>query len=185
MLGRKLVRTAFDTRIWAPNPRALVKAASNSTNTAEEQPTFAASLHLAASRHLQRTPIHCADTHALPHTPPACHREPPPTNCTAGPDAFLSCCAEQRPRLAEHERDTFYTTTGQLAPRAILRPAWTRSTRMWAASRRSTRRRSSKKVRRPGRRPAGRGGDMELTRRSASIQPEPRLAAEMQSGMLQ
>jgi hypothetical protein len=126
------------------------RAVSNSTNTAlrQEQPTFAASLYSAESSHLQRTPIPCADTYTQEHPFTLSTPTPLPNNCCAGP-GHLYCVVQQRPRLAEQERDTFYTTKGQLSNRATLRPTWTRNTRMLAASHRLTRLRCSRKVLQP------------------------------------
>jgi hypothetical protein len=73
---------------------------------------------------------------------------PIPKNRCAGP-GHLYCVVQQRPRLAEQERDTFYTTKGQLSNRAIPRPRWTRNMRMSAVSHRLTRPRCSKKVLQP------------------------------------
>lgn len=81
-----------------------------------------------------------------------------PTIAARGP-GHLYCVVQQRPRLAEQERDTFYTTQGQLSTRAILRPGWTRNTRMSVAWHRLTRPPSSKKVPRPA---VPRGGGDEL-----------------------
>ena len=126
-------------------------------------------------------PARTPSAHAFLPAPCTLH----PTIAARGP-GHLYCVVQQRPRLAEQERDTFYTTQAHVSTRAILRPAWTRNTRMSAAWPRLTRPPSSKKVPRPAV-PSGSGDELalwELTRRSASIQPEPRLTAEMQSGML-
>jgi hypothetical protein len=103
------VRSAFDIRIWAPKPRALVEAESNSANTA------GGATHIRGIPALGRFEAPSTYTNSLRrHVHPPGHAPllPPQTSadqlhCGAR-TPFLSCCAEQRPRLAEQERDTFY-----------------------------------------------------------------------------
>jgi hypothetical protein len=111
----------------------------------QQQPTFAAIPALPLRGHLQRTPIHCANTrhylHATLYTPFTNHGQ-------------LQCAI---PALSHSHwakatfggagaRDTFYSIQGELQAGAVSWTRWTRNTRMSVVWRRLTRRPSSKKV---------------------------------------
>jgi hypothetical protein len=153
LLGRQLCQSSLQyPNLGGRSRAALTKAASsNSTNTGGRSNPH--------SRHPCTWPLRGTfNVHQFTAPTPAPSRtrflpstaNAPPTNCTAG-SGLLSCVAALSKGHVWRSKSgiLFTTTTSELRPRAVLRPAWTRNTRTWAESHRSTRHPSSKKVPQP------------------------------------